>query len=133
MIEIIEQTVYIVKKDGVTICATENKKVADEISLVYFSALKVPKAKIQLESIIEKIKKITGINLLNNKSSVSQVVDARKIYCHIARKNGYIVRVIAEKIDFSKSNVIHLIGKCEDMIFTDLKFRNTYNKIIKEL
>ena len=73
-----------------------------------------------------------GINIedISSRSRKRELVDARKIYCHISK---YCVKEsltsIGSKIDRHHSNVIHLIDECKNLNKNNREFRTKYFKV----
>ena len=86
-----------------------------------------------LHEIITIIKDVTGVDLIENKSRKREVVDARKIYCHLAKQlNIYSLKEIGEPLGLEHATVIYHIKECNNLIKTDPMFYQTSDKIEQE-
>lgn len=83
---------------------------------------------IKIKVIVERV---ANVDSISTKSRDNALVDARRIYCYLARKlTTYSYREIGEVINKSYSNVIYLINKTEELIQFDKDFEQLFNRCL---
>lgn len=116
-------------------CATSNFENAELIQRA-FSGYKIemPKRKKQtIESILQKVKMKTGINLKTNLSRKREIVNIRFIYCKISIDMGFTLKETGIPIKREHDRVLYACQKFNDYYQTDPEFRELYNEIKKAL
>jgi chromosomal replication initiation ATPase DnaA len=83
-----------------------------------------------LETILQAVKEVTGIDLKTNMSQKTEVVNARFIYCSIASSQGYKLSEIGAKINRNHTAVINALAKTIEYYRQDVEFKELYQKII---
>jgi len=82
-----------------------------------------------LLKILENVKDVTGIDLLTNKSRNRETVDARKIYCYLAKDlNIYSLKEIGQPIGVDHSTIIYHVRECKNLIEIDKAFKSKFEK-----
>lgn len=72
-------------------------------------------------------------NCLKNKSRTRDIVDARTIYTHIARKYNFTVKTVGAHINRDHTTAIHHTKKAENLLTVDEIFAEKYNKVLNTI
>jgi len=86
-----------------------------------------------LKEIAHGILETTGINVINNHSRKSNVVDAKRVYCLLASQTLETWVVIGNYVNKSHSLVMHHKQKGLDYLETDKAFKKLYSECIKNI
>tara|TARA_R100000541_G_scaffold15843_5_gene25322 strand:- start:4860 stop:5216 length:357 start_codon:yes stop_codon:yes gene_type:complete len=86
------------------------------------------------EYVIDAVQYSSGVLNIKEKTRKREYVDARRIAYHILRSiHGLPFQVIGKEFDKNHASVMHGIKDVDFLIKTDPFFRETYNKVIKQL
>lgn len=86
------------------------------------------------EYVIDAVQYSSGILNIKEKSRQREYVDARRIAYHILRNiHGLSFQAIANEFNKNHASVIHGIKDVNFLIKTDPFFRETYDKVMKQL
>ena len=87
-----------------------------------------------LKEITYAIYKVTGINVIQNDSRKSKIVDAKRVYSLLAsRRTNESWGGIGNYINMSHSLMIHHKNKGLDYLETDKSFKKLYNQCIDKI
>ena len=87
-----------------------------------------------LKEITYAIHRVTGINVIQNDSRKSEIVDAKRVYSLLAsRRTNESWGNIGEYIGMSHSLMIHHKNKGLDYLETDKSFKKLYNQCIDKI
>lgn len=82
----------------------------------------------ELEKIVLKIKDVTGVDI-RTRNRTRHIVNAKKIYCHVARQKGYTFSQIAKQISINHATVMWHCSDAEYLFRQDKKFFNDYLRV----
>lgn len=89
---------------------------------------------ITLEQIIEAVLTETGVDITKDNSRSGAVVDAKRIYGHLAcRYTPKSLNRIGKPIKRCHAMILHYKNTCSDFLETDKRLRNSYENIEKEI
>ena len=87
-----------------------------------------------LKHLTETIKKELDIDLTVENSRKRHVVDARRIYCDLAKEFGYYTfDDIGKHINKNHATVIHLTKTSKDLIKFDKEYKKKYDFIFEQI
>jgi chromosomal replication initiation ATPase DnaA len=86
-----------------------------------------------LETILQAVKDVTGIDLKTDLSNRRATSTAKFIYCYFARQRGHELRSIGYPIKRDHSTVVNAIIKTQQYKKTDPEFRRVFEAINKKL
>ena len=84
----------------------------------------------QLEKLVNRIEEVTGVNIKNEKSRKRHIVNAKKIYYHVARKNGCEFADISSFIGTDHSTAVFHYNDLPHIIKYDKALFNQYLRVI---
>jgi len=87
-----------------------------------------------LESITEAIKNVTNIDILKEKSRHRDVVDARKMFGHIAKNHTLLTyQAIGDYIRKNHATIMHYNKEAKILCETDKTFKRKFDRVLKIL
>jgi chromosomal replication initiation ATPase DnaA len=85
-----------------------------------------------LEKIANVVSEITGIDIIQENSRKREVVDAKRIYGHLARKlTVFSDEQIGELIGKDRCTIIHYRRTSEGLLESDKEYHNAYNQCLE--
>ncbi len=78
------------------------------------------------------IRDLLGVDVLEDKSRVQQVVNAKMIYAYILKEKGYGCSVIAKSMGMNHATVLHYFKTIPWYLKSDIHLRKNYDRIKKE-
>jgi chromosomal replication initiation ATPase DnaA len=83
----------------------------------------------RLDEILAQVCEQTGISEADivSGSRIMEIVTARQVFCHVARKSGFTIRAIAKRINRDHSTVSNSIKAIENHTNADIE--NIVNKL----
>ena len=83
----------------------------------------------QLSTIVNRVEKVTGINVIGNKNRKQHIVYAKKLYCYSARKKNITFHEIADFIKINHATVIWHCNDTEYLLKQDKVFYGNYLRV----
>ena len=84
---------------------------------------------LELKSVVESV---VGFEFINA-SQAREYVDARRIFCRLARMEGHRLIHIGEFVGRDHSTVIHAVDSCKTLREVDKHFRAMYERCLQAL
>lgn len=85
---------------------------------------------VYLKLLKKQVQNVCCIEDITIRSRKRHIVDARKMFCHIARRKTKLTYgIIGDMIKIDHATVIHCIKKADLHLETDVNFLNAYNEI----
>ena len=83
----------------------------------------------QLTTIVERVERVTGVNVNRNKTRLQHIVYAKKLYCYSARQKNITFHEIANHIGMNHATVMWHCNDTEYLLKQDKVFYGNYLRV----